>query len=412
MDAIDAALKIYDDTGDATELATAIAKHNITEKLNTDLAKAVAEFREHPLDPELRKTFFEAYKWVRENRPVKPLEKETFGDTPLKRDWLIANWLPAGRLASLYGPGGAGKSRLALQVAAAVMTGGTPITVDANAATQADAKALGQPLEGERKVLWLSWEDEQNEFHRRWEMAYNAGAIGSEKVPDNLSYIDMRKIGSALWGPTPGSHVSTTGDWTDAGKRFLQTLKGHRLAVIDPIAAAFASNENDRSLVRAFATAIDQAGEETGCAVLLIGHPPKGEGGVQNSAGYSGSTDWRNAVRSMWILECVDETGYVDEQDNNSKMRAWRLRLDKASYGREGATVWLSKHYDDSKNDKKELAWKITNARQAAQTHNPDHTIKPFEKKKTGGKTASKKQTESTKPDLEKDDNQFNWKKY
>ena len=37
---------------------------------------------------------------------------------PGPRQWLVDGWLPAGRVALLSGQGGAGKSRLALQLAA------------------------------------------------------------------------------------------------------------------------------------------------------------------------------------------------------------------------------------------------------------------------------------------------------
>ena len=39
------------------------------------------------------------------------------------RDWLIRNWLPAGRVSLLVGRGGVGKSTLGLQIAAAIASG-------------------------------------------------------------------------------------------------------------------------------------------------------------------------------------------------------------------------------------------------------------------------------------------------
>ena len=54
-----------------------------------------------------------------------PLRTATWGHTqPEPRQWLIDERLPAGRVALLTGEGGAGKSRLALQLAAGVASGG------------------------------------------------------------------------------------------------------------------------------------------------------------------------------------------------------------------------------------------------------------------------------------------------
>ena len=54
-----------------------------------------------------------------------PLRVATWGHTmPQPRQWLVNESLPAGRVALLTGEGGAGKSRLALQLAAGVASGG------------------------------------------------------------------------------------------------------------------------------------------------------------------------------------------------------------------------------------------------------------------------------------------------
>ena len=60
-----------------------------------------------------------------------PLRVATWGHTmPQPRQWLVNESLPAGRVALLTGEGGAGKSRLALQLAAGVASGGRQPGVD------------------------------------------------------------------------------------------------------------------------------------------------------------------------------------------------------------------------------------------------------------------------------------------
>ncbi|MCY4005776.1 MAG: AAA family ATPase [Rhodobacteraceae bacterium] len=341
------------------------------------LDAALNALEQTPDDPELQAAFRAAFD---AEMPPAPLPVQTWERTPpARRDWLIPGWIPRGRLTSLYGAGGAGKSRLALQLAASLMHGGSPlaITPGTSDADLADLRSsgMGKMQEGGLRVLWLSWEDETAEFLRRWRMAWQAGAVTVEYPdPARLSLVDMREIGGPLWAPEGNGHISNRATWTAAGMRFLSSLKGHALAVVDPLAAAFASSENDRALVRQFAATIDGAAETANCTVLLIGHPPKAI-----AAGYSGSTDWRNAVRAMLALETSPETGYLlDADEGSEKAAAWRLRLDKSSYAHEGEQVWLTRHYQDTAGadqDEPALAWRASTARDAAQAHNPGEVL-------------------------------------
>ena len=65
--------------------------------------------------------------------------------------------------------------------------------------------------------------------------------------------------------------------------------------------------------MRAFISAFDAAAEdcgEHGATVLLVGHPPK------TDAKFSGSTDWRNGVRGMLLIEWLDVTVDVKHGKN------------------------------------------------------------------------------------------------
>ena len=332
--------------------------------------------------------------------PALPFEGEPLPRDPLpEREWLIRDAVPAARLASLHGPGAAGKSSLALQIAAAIMNGGSPVELDpeimapeARAGFRQD-NPLCRPVDAAGRVLWLSWEDETAEIVRRWRLARAAGAIDEDRPdPKRLTLVDMRRIGAPLWAPETGGsgHVSSRATWTDAGRRFLRTLKGHRLAIVDPLAAAFASNENDRALVRAFCAAIDGEAEAAGCAVLLIAHPPKA------AADYSGSTDWRNAVRSMLTLEVSNETGHVaGEGDKPPPARAHRLRPDKSSYGPLGQHLWLRRHWQRAEGGSSaQLAWFGTTAGLAAEAYEgrPAESIADRAARKANGRDGRRAQ--------------------
>ena len=56
--------------------------------------------------------------------------------------------------------------------------------------------------------------------------------------------------------------------------------------------------------MRAFIGSWDAWAREADCTVLIVGHPPKSNAG--NDARYSGSTDWRNGVRSFLFLERME----------------------------------------------------------------------------------------------------------
>ena len=212
-------------------------------------------------------------------------------------------------------------------------------------------------------VLWLTWEDEAAEVLRRWRLAHHAGAIAAPfPSPDKLTLVNMRKIGGPLWGPERGRHVSTAATWTDAGKQFLATLRGHKLAIIDPLAAAFASSEIDRALVRAFTSALDGEAEASECGVLLIAHLSKA-GGAAGGDGYSGSTDWQASVRAFLSLD----TGAAPGGDAKDKKQAYRLRVPKQSYAPDGDPLWLVRHWQaPTHNTPAALAWFAAPAEVAA----------------------------------------------
>ena len=83
---------------------------------------------------------------------------------PPPRKWLIKEWLPAGRVVMLSGTGGAGKSRLALQLAAGIASGGSDRGEWIHGAS---FPCLALATTAPAPVVFASWEDEPEEFHRR-----------------------------------------------------------------------------------------------------------------------------------------------------------------------------------------------------------------------------------------------------
>ena len=137
-------------------------------------------------------------------------------------------------------------------------------------------------------VVFASYEDEPDEARGRLRrLAAGSSAIDREgrgALPyadqlargDRRHYLDLAGEGP-LWGPSYATHVSTRAgplpawEWLTA----LAARVGARLLIVDPLAGAFGSSENDRAAVREFVSAVDRWAREPSCAVLFVAHPPK-----------------------------------------------------------------------------------------------------------------------------------------
>ena len=246
-------------------------------------------------------------------------------EDPPAREWIVPDWLPAGRLALFTGEGEAGKSRLAVQLAAAIASGRTTWLPG--------GPGLTLPR-GAAPAVIATWEDDHDEAWRRLPRAIRP------ELGNRLHVADLAQVGP-VWVPTGSGHTSNVGSLSPTGKWLRDYVERHeaRLLILDPLAAAFALNENDRALVRGFCSDWDGWARMAGCAVLLIAHPPKGTA-KDGAARYSGSTDWRNAARAVWSLEKAGTPGTDGKPDASTP--AMKLACDKASYARRPARLWLA----------------------------------------------------------------------
>ena len=253
--------------------------------------------------------------------------------TPPDREWLLPGWLAVGRVHLLTGSGGRGKSRLALQLAAALAADGAAWPLPWQSAGRGTLPSDRHPPTLPRTgvsglpVVVASWEDEADEVHRRLQ----AQPVSVAELAHRLHYVDVAEWGP-LWAPEQGSrHVQTVAELTAAGRRLRRLCErvGARLLIVDPLAAAYGSDENVRGLVRQFMASWDAWGRAHRCAVLMIAHPPKQGAGDRGTDGWwSGSTDWPAAARSAWALEPAGDLT--------------RLVCHKASYGMAPDSVRLA----------------------------------------------------------------------
>ena len=118
---------------------------------------------------------------------------------------------------------------------------------------------------------------------------------------------------------------------TPAGRRLREYAEdsGAKMLVLDPLAAAFGSNENDRGLVRAFLANWDRWGRDN--KLRHTGDLPSTEGGPgrHTLARRTGRLDQGSCGR--WTTKLRTRV----------RIAIPALTLEKSNYGRRGARIWL-----------------------------------------------------------------------
>ena len=266
---------------------------------------------------------WQALQQLQTTTSVEPLPLHRWKDIPKPPDqpWLIPEWLPVGAVTLLSGKGGVGKSRLALQLAAAIAGGAGS---DANWG----GPALSPNITESVPVIFASWEDPPAVISRRLSQISGAGAPWVN--PTMPLYIpgeaDLGLTGSGplygaqeRWGPcelTPLAHqLFEAAERVNAG-----------LVVLDSAAAIYSANENDRAEVRGFLSALAGRAYKGDRSVLLLAHPPK------SGSDYSGSTDWLAGVRALWTLGTEPWGPPPKNKAPDERPLAWKLLCVKSNY--------------------------------------------------------------------------------
>lgn len=274
------------------------------------------------LTEEQRKEIDECAAWAR-------CENTDWSAYHAAREFLFFPWLPAGELTLMSGTGGGGKSTITFQLGLSLVLKDFGPPMSGSFGGTFKRACLPEPC----SVVIAGWEDGHAEMRRRVTAILEGrgmGARGSE-IGDRLIALSMKGQGP-MWAPREADgHVSSRGGITPTGARILARAEQAqaKLLVIDPSAAAFLGDENNRSLVRAFTSHLSEWAERHGCAIILVAHPPKSATGA---GGVSGSTDWHAGVRSVWLYETTPLL------DANGKAIRDKIKM------REGAPIMTLKH--------------------------------------------------------------------
>lgn len=217
-------------------------------------------------------------------------------EAPPPADWLAATRIPRGDVTTLHGDGGAGKTDIALRLAANCGRGAPDW--------------FGHEI-ANGPVVIISAEEPEREIRRR---------IWQHGLRDGYGLDDLAEL--HLWFPDDsGDSVLATPDHR-SGNIMRPTKLMHSIAaaiekvapvliVVDNVAATFAGNQNDRVMVRSYVNLWRTlARGPSQPAVLLLDHPSLS--GLTNGTGRGGNMDWRNAVRSALYLRTPDDKAETD----------------------------------------------------------------------------------------------------
>lgn len=228
---------------------------------------------------------------------------------PKAKRFVVPALAPAGEVSLFTGPGSAGKSLFAQQLATAIAAGVPTLRLELSKAP----------------AIYVTCEDDEEQLH--WRQVHICRALGVDmrSLDGRLHLASLRgALDNALGAEGPDGNFKLSA--TYARLQSMVKSTGATFVALDNVAHLFTGNENDRGEVTRFVNALNRLAGDTGAAIVLLGHP--------NKAGdsYSGSTAWLNAVRSQFTIE----------HDLETDMRT--VTASKANYSRKGDAfrfAWL-----------------------------------------------------------------------
>lgn len=228
---------------------------------------------------------------------------------PKPKAFAVERLAPLAEVTLFTGPGSAGKSLFGQQLATCAAAGMPCLGLDVRPGA----------------ALYLTCEDDADQLHWRQASICKALRVGMASLAGKLHLSSLR---GALDNELGTFDADGTLKPAAAFHRLVQMLQatGATLAILDNVAHLFTGNENDRGDVTRFVNLLNRLAENTGAAILLLGHPNK------SGDDYSGSTAWLNVVRSQATLT----------HDLETDVRT--ITVGKANYARKGEAirfVWM-----------------------------------------------------------------------
>lgn len=229
-----------------------------------------------------------------------------------RRPELVPGWLPGCQVSSIDGPGGGGKSTVALQLCASVVSGRSWL----------DQQVQRGP------AIYLASEDDADEIQRRLDAICVHQGLGFDDLAD-LHIWPLATDDPALVVAGQNDTLAPTARWSQL-QAAVDRIRPVVL-VLDSRADVFGGNEVSRSQARGFVALLRKMAVTQGVAIVMLGHPSLT--GISSGSGSSGSTHWRNAVRAGLYLRPPEDP------DASSDLRV--LEVMKNNYGPAGLVMTL-----------------------------------------------------------------------
>ena len=243
-----------------------------------------------------------------------------FTELPPPLDYVLPNMV-AGTVGALVSPGGAGKSMLALQLAAQIAGG-------------PDLLEVGELPTG--PVVYLPAEDPPTAIHHRLH------ALGAHLTAEQRQAVAEGLLIEPLIGKCP--NIMALG-WFDFLKR---AAEGRRLVVLDTLRRFHIEEENASGPMAQVIGRMEAIAADTGCSIVFLHHANKG-------AAMMGTGDQQQASRGSSVL--VDNIRWqsylsgmtqadAEEWGVDGSQRGYFVRygVSKANYGAPFQECWFRRH--------------------------------------------------------------------
>lgn len=252
----------------------------LTQRHHGDHTAAVAELRElagHPYVPRARDA-------ARGGEPdadgyiLPRWEHVRATDPPPRKPVLVPGILRRGHVAVLVGKGKVGKSACAMELSAAVATGG---------------EWFGRRIEGGGRVLYLDPEIDSDSAHNRFHKI--CGVMGADTAT-----VDGRVLKWPLRGTVAGMEQVEHDISLGLASGELPDLA---LVVVDSASVFIEGDENSSVDMRAFFSHLMRISTVTGASILAVAHAGKAKDGDRDAADRArGSSVWLDAPDALITL--------------------------------------------------------------------------------------------------------------